>query len=270
MISGEYGERIVAKKRRHKRRQGSTQRELSVGVALREGWGLALEVGGVTQSVSVPESAETGEGMQPEPGGGYWGLMLPEACPARAALLLGLGGGTVAHLLARHCPDAQMVGVERDAEVLALARERFGLAELEQRGQLIIVHADAFAWVAEQVSEAPADEEGVEAGKTPDATRHIEHADRFDLICLDLFDGGRLAQGALATPFLRQIAGLLSPEGTLTVNLMVTGRTPEQLHRLRRVFVVSHELKLRGNLVVHLRLPTTDEPLESPDGEGDA
>ncbi|MEO7003168.1 MAG: hypothetical protein ABI068_15250 [Ktedonobacterales bacterium] len=243
----------MAKKRRHKR--GQAQRVLPVDVAPREGWGLALEVGGVTQSVSVPESSkslETGDdapdapdaATQPGPGGGYWGLMLPEDCPSRA-LLLGLGGGTVAHLLARRSPTAQIIGVEHDAAVLALARDRFGLADLERQERLTIIHADAFAWVAGQAADMSSD-----------------RSDRYDLICLDLFEGGRLAQGALATLFLRQVAALLAPQGTLAVNLMVTGRTPEQLHRLRRVFIVTRELRLRGNLVVHLRLPTTEEPLE--------
>ncbi|MGH2486978.1 MAG: hypothetical protein ACRDHE_13290, partial [Ktedonobacterales bacterium] len=81
--------------------------------------------------------------------------------------------------------------------------------------------------------------------------------ERFDLICLDLFEAGRLALGTLATPFLRQVGALLAPGGVLTVNLMVTGRTPEQLHRLQRVFRIVRELRLRGNLVVHAMLDAT-------------
>jgi spermidine synthase len=143
---------------------------------------------------------------------------------------LGLGGGTVARLLARRCPDAEMVGVERSAEVIAVARSDFGLDELSR---LIIVEDDAFAWVAEH---------------------SISEPGCFDLICLDLFEAGRLAPGTLATPFLRQLALLLAPEGTLTVNLMVTARTPDQLHRLQRVFEPTRELRRRGNLVVHAQV----------------
>lgn len=215
----------MAKKRR--RRTGQT-RQLPVRTAPRENWGTALEVGGVVQSVSVPDDLPTDatEEPRPGPGGGYWGLMLPRGCPRRA-LLLGLGAGTVARLLARRCPNVALVGVERDAEVIAVARGEFGLDELDR---LTIVEADAFAWVAKQ------------AGADPGG---------FDLICLDLFEAGRLAPGTLATPFLRQLALLLAPGGTLTVNLMVTARTPDQLHRLRRVFEPRRELRLRGNLVVH-------------------
>src|SRR5262249_25650149 len=161
------------------------------------------------QSVSVPEvspdasagSADTEDEPRPGPGGGYWGLLLPPGCPCRT-LLLGLGGGTVAHLLARRCPDAAIVGIEHDAEVLAGARSDLGLDEVPG---LRIVEADAFEWVAAHCAAEPAS---------------------FDLICLDLFEAGRLTLGALATPFLRQVAALLAAEGTVTINLMVTARTP--------------------------------------------
>lgn len=227
----------MAKKRRRKQ-----SRRLPVRTAPRENWGIALEVGGVVQSVSVPAIEPEAEPApaeddepRPGPGGGYWGLMLPPGCPCRV-LLLGLGAGTVAHLLAQRCPEARITGVERDPEVIAVARLEFGLDALPQ---LTIVEADAFAWVSEHTATEPG---------------------TYDLICLDLFEAGRLALGTLATPFLRQIAALLAPGGTLTVNLLVTARTPDQLHRLRRVFALRRELRLRGNLVVHAQpLPESAE-----------
>lgn len=222
-----------------KKRRRGTPRTLPVRVAAREDGRLALLVGGVTQSISMAEV----EGAAPVDG--YWGLMLPPECP-RQALLLGLGGGAVATLLARRCPRARMVGVERDAEVLRLARESFGLDAL---AGLRVEQADAFLWVDAQFT----DDGGLAAG-----------AMRYDLICVDLFEAGRLAAGTLATPFLRQIAALLTPGGVATFNLMVTGRTPEQLHRLRRVFSVVREQRLRGNLVVHLTPLPHDT---APEGE---
>lgn len=209
-----------------KKRRRGTPRTLPVGVTQREDGRLALTVGGVTQSISVREA----DGAEP---GGYWPLMLGPACPARA-LLLGLGGATVAWLLARRCPGARLLGVERDAATLALARESFGLDALPT---LKVVEADAFDWVAAQF-----DADVALAADEP----------RYDLICVDLFEGGRLVAGTLATPFLRQIAALLAPGGLVSVNLMLTGRTPEQLHRLRRVFAIVREQRLHGNIVLHL------------------
>ncbi len=216
-----------------RKRHHGQPRALPVGIATRDDGARTLEVGGVTQSVEVPQPGEAPEG--------YWRLMLPPEC-LRRALLLGLGGGTVAHLLARRCPEAEMVGIDSDETVLALALQEFGLETLPR---LRIEVADAFAWVAEHSASEPGG---------------------YDLICLDLFQGGRLAAGTLATAFLRQLAVLLEPGGTLAVNLMVTGRTPEQLHRLRRVFSIEREQRARGNLVVYARpLPTARIDARAPE-----
>jgi spermidine synthase len=101
------------------------------------------------------------------------------------------------------------------------------------------VEADAFAWVSQQCEQHQPADTG------------------YDLICLDLFNAGRLADGALSKTFLRQLAQLISPDGRLTVNLMMTARTPDQLRRLEQVFVLKWKKRLRGNLVVHAQLPAS-------------
>jgi spermidine synthase len=140
----------------------------------------------------------------------------------------------VAHLLARRCPEIEITGIEHDPEVLAVGRTRFGLGSIPG---LRVVEADAFAWVSQQCEQPPSADTA------------------YDLICLDLFNAGRLADGALSRTFLRQISQLLSPDGRLTVNLMLTARTPDQLRRLEQVFVLIWKRRLRGNLVVHAQLP---------------
>lgn len=209
----------MTKKRRR------AQRPLPVRTVARADGVLALEVANVTQSVTLPADPSG-------PFEGYWPLMLPENCPRRA-LLLGLGGGTLAALLARRCPGVAMVGIEHSAEVLAVARRDFGLDAL---AGLDVVQADAFAWVEEHAASEP---------------------ESYDLICLDLFDGGRLAPGTLARPFLRQVALLLTRQGTVTINLMRTRRLPEQLHRIESVFAIERQTRLRGNEVLRLRVPAT-------------
>jgi spermidine synthase len=206
-----------------KKTRRRAQRSLPVRTVARQDGRLALEVGNVTQSVTLPE--DEADEVQ-----GYWPLMLPERCPRRA-LLLGLGGGTLAALLARRCPGVAIVGIERSPEVLVAARREFGLDTL---AELDVVEADAFDWVEEHATSEPAS---------------------FDLICLDLFEGGRLAPGTLARPFLRQVATLLQCEGILTVNLMRTARLPEQIHRLESVFIIERQLRLWGNAVLYLSVP---------------
>jgi spermidine synthase len=206
-----------------KKTRRRSQRALPVRTTPRGDGRLALQVANYTQSVTIPDDPNaTFEG--------YWPLMLPalpERCPRRA-LLLGLGGGTLAALLARRCPGVAMVGVEHNAEVLAVARSEFGLDAIPR---LHVVEADAFAWVEEHVVFEPA---------------------AYDLICLDLFEGGRLTPGTLARPFLRQLAALLASGGSLTVNLMRSGRLTEQRHRLDSLFAVERETRTWGNVVLHL------------------
>lgn len=228
-------------------------RALPVRVSERGDWGRALEVGGVTQSVTVPGDEPLGAGQaaedepQPGPRGGYWGLMLPPGCP-RHALLLGFGGGTVATMLARRCLTVDITGVERDAAVIAAARQDFSLDALPR---LNLIHADAFAWM--DVTEAS--EAGGASGRD---------APRYDLIVVDLYEAGRLALGALTTRFLRQVAARLAPDGVATINLMVTGRTSEQVHRIERVYTILRRLRTRGNLILHLS-PRSETDTETPD-----
>jgi spermidine synthase len=205
----------MAKKRRNR---GS--RRAVVQVAPRAGGGLALEVNGVVQSVTVGERGPDDAG--------YWGLMIPPERPARA-LLLGLGGGTVAALLARVYPGCEIVGIEREASVLATARAELGLDEIPG---LRVVEADAFVWVSEHARSEPG---------------------TYDYIALDLYEGGRLVAGTLGTLFLREVATLLAPHGALAVNLTTTMRLPEQIQRLERVFALTETRRLWGNVVLLLR-----------------
>jgi spermidine synthase len=61
----------------------------------------------------------------------------------RRILILGLGGGSVARLVRAIAPDAQIVGVEFDPEVVRLARAHLELDALDVRIEI----ADALAWL---------------------------------------------------------------------------------------------------------------------------
>lgn len=218
------------------RRRGKherAQRHLPVRVAPRGDGSTALEVGGVVQSIAWPASAPPDIGTLFAIG--YWELMLPPTCPPRA-LLLGLGGGTVAALLARRCPGVAITGIESDALVLATARAELGLDDVPG---LVTIQADAFAWIAEMSARIGGASGASEA--------------RFDYIAVDLFEAGRLVPGTLATPFLRQVASLLTSGGMLAINLALSRRYDEQRHRLARVFSIERERRHVGNVVIHAR-----------------
>ena len=159
-------------------------------------------------------------------GRGYWPAMLPERKPANA-LILGLGGGTVAQLLARRFGRLPMVGVDDDPEVLALARQTFGLGAVDG---LRVVVDDAFDFVA-----------------------HCE--DRFDYVCVDLFRAGQIPREATAKTFLRQVRRLLPAQGVAAFNLARDRRASERLHRLGQIFFLERQILTGLNLVVHCRPP---------------
>jgi spermidine synthase len=171
---------------------------------------LALLIDGVVQSVAVEGAAV----------GGYWAALLPVVRPRRA-LVLGLGGGTVVQLLHRRFGPLPVVGVERDPEVLALAREQFGL---ELPG-LAIVEADAFDYLD-------------------------DCQERFDYICVDLFQGGQLQRAVIGRPFLRRLRELIRPGGEIAINLFLDRRADSHLQRIARVLPIRMTERVGKNLIV--------------------
>jgi spermidine synthase len=174
----------------------------------------ALVVGDYVQSVAVEEDHPYD----------VWDAFIPRQRLPWRALILGAGGGTIATLLTRRCGPIRIVAIERDAEVARLAREEFGLAHLDN---VELVEADAFTWVT-------------------------TCTETFDLICVDMYVAGEIAHGTLATPFLRQIAALLTPGGIAAFNLFRTKRITEQTQRLERVFNIVSRIAIGGNIVIHV------------------
>jgi spermidine synthase len=89
--------------------------------------GLQLRVNGTLASFHRPGSAVTGPV--------WWALAAPltllPARKGRRVMMLGLGGGSVARVLRVLDPQAELVGVELDRDVLRLARRHFGLDDLD-------------------------------------------------------------------------------------------------------------------------------------------
>jgi spermidine synthase len=63
--------------------------------------------------------------------------------PPRAVAMLGLGGGSAARVLRALAPAAHVVGVERDGQVIAAARQALGLDDLG----IEIAECDALEWL---------------------------------------------------------------------------------------------------------------------------
>jgi spermidine synthase len=151
------------------------------------------------------------------------GLALAER--AERVLLLGLGGGAMLRHLGAYLPDAELVAVERDPEIVALARDYF-------RVDRKVLRADA--------------EDAVAA-----------FAGEFDAILVDLYDAAGGAR--VAETFWADCVAALRPGGAIAINWAGgwTGAgldgTPLQrigrvMPRLPRSFLVA-ERGPRGNFV---------------------
>ncbi len=187
-----------------------------LAVCLEDGKTL-LRVEGVIQSVVVDDHHE------PD----VWDAMIPSVRP-HSALILGLGGGTIASLLTRRYGAMPIVGVERDARVVTIARDAFGLGRL---AHVQIVLADARQFVADCRA-------------------------AFGLICVDLYTGGKLEHGVLDATFLLRVARLLTPGGIITINLWSSAYLPDQLRRIQRVLAIRDVVEVGRNVVVHCALGT--------------
>ncbi len=157
---------------------------------VRRGAALELRVDGTFASLYRPETPRTGS---------VWDALAAPilALPPRrrrSVLILGLGGGSAARLARALAPEARIVGVEIDPEVVALARRWFGLGALG----LEVVRADARAF--------------------------LEHSrERFDAVLEDVFVGpGRavrkpdwVLEGGLA-----RAAARVAPGGLLASNAL--------------------------------------------------
>jgi spermidine synthase len=171
----------------------------------------ALFVDGVVQSVAVDAG---------DFGPGYWPSMLPDVRPRRA-LLLGLGAGTIAHLLVRRFGAVPMVGVDDDAEVIAIGCAQFRLA----LPSLTIVEADAVDYVARCTQ-------------------------RFDYVCVDVYRAAELDRRVLARPTLRRLKALAMSHGLVVFNLFRDGRTVRRHHRIQQIFRSVVSIPVGKNVVV--------------------
>jgi spermidine synthase len=156
-----------------------------------------------------------------DPPFGYWVAMLPEHPPC-SALLLGVGGGTLAHLLTRRHPAVRILGVDRDADLIAFARTHFSL----DLPNLEILLDDAFTFV--------------------------ERTDRrFDYVAVDLFNGHTLPRAALGRPFLRRLREIVAPNGEIAFNLFHDRRSKQHLTRIARLLTIRRTEWLPFNVVAH-------------------
>uniref|UniRef100_A0A804IW44 PABS domain-containing protein n=1 Tax=Musa acuminata subsp. malaccensis TaxID=214687 RepID=A0A804IW44_MUSAM len=131
--------------------------------------------------------------------GSYWDdfASLPAIVPEGPIAILGLGGGTAAHIMLKLWPNLHLEGWEIDEILIDMAREYFGLSELEKctsaGGSLSVHIGDAFS----------------ESVRVPGG---------FAGIIVDLFSDGKILPQLKEVTTWLDIERKLMPQGRIMVN----------------------------------------------------
>lgn len=126
-------------------------------------------------------------------------------------LILGLGAGSIPAILASHGKNYEMTGVEIDPEVIRLAKEYFNL---DYHTNLNIVVADAVQFVAEEANKG----------------------EKYDLICVDLYEDYEVPKSAESPDFLVRLKNILSDKGLLLYNRILIPQTMANTDRFISIF----------------------------------
>lgn len=175
--------------------------------------GIELRVDGTLASFHRPGHSTTGP---------VWDalaaplLALPPA-RRRRILFLGFGGGSAARVMRALAPSARIVGVESDAEVLAVARRELGIDALNVE----LVVSDAVAFLERERGRFDAVVEDVIVGSVRSVRRPDHLLERYDLVLRSVAPGGVLILNTIhdTAPMARR---LRRRPGTL-VRLVVHG-----------------------------------------------
>ena len=139
--------------------------------------------------------------------------------------LLGLGGAAVAHLLAPHLGQSKLFAVERDIEVIDIARTYFMTDRLKN---LNVVHEEANQFLQQ-------------------CKTHYQH------LLVDLFDANSFPAECNTPNFFEHCRRILLPDGILAINLANLHEQWSIFKLIRAIFqqrTVSLPVKGTANMVV--------------------
>ncbi|HET8611107.1 MAG TPA: polyamine aminopropyltransferase [Burkholderiales bacterium] len=145
----------------------------------------------------------------------------------RRILMIGLGGGSLAKFIHRHMPQARITAVEINPQVVAVARNCFGLPPEDGRFRIVI--GDGADYL--------------------DGRRACA-----DVIVIDGYDAQKQAASLVTADFYRACVAALTPDGVATANLWSDDGQPGRcLGRIAETFpggAVSFKAGRHGNLAV--------------------
>lgn len=143
-------------------------------------------------------------------------------------LVLGLGGGTVVQLIKSRYPEARIISVEIDPEIIKVGKKFF---ELDGIDKLEIINDDAIKWVDDY------------------------QKNKFDLVLVDLYIGREFTQKVASEKFLRNLKKLLSEKGIVIFNRLISPN--EDLEgfeeKLKKYFSFLKTMETHTNLLFFAR-----------------
>ena len=142
------------------------------------------------------------------------------------ALVLGLGGGAVLHYLRHRFSELDMFAVDYDAQVIAISRQFFMQDSI---ANLSVVHEDAQQYIVQSQS-------------------------TYDRLFIDLYNDYDYPEHCSSVDFFMQCKKRLSPNGTLSLNIVNFKKQHLLLTHLKEAFdnqVVSMIVPKSGNIIAH-------------------
>ncbi len=150
-------------------------------------WGTYIKTGNLAQSGGVVDKV--------------WNTTLKKLAKKKkdvdTCLILGLGGGGMVKVVEKYWPEAKIVGVDIDPVFVNLGRKYMDLDDRE----VDIVIEDAYKYV----------------------TRNNKKANKYDLVCVDVYVGDRVPEKFKSKEFVEMVKALLSKDGYAVFNRLYSG-----------------------------------------------
>jgi len=137
--------------------------------------------------------------------------------PITKILILGLGCGTAARLFSKQWPEAKIIGVEIDPEVIRLGKKYF---DLDKIPHLKIICRDAINYI-KNTSEV------VRSGSS-------KEKNSFELIIVDLYVGEKIPSQSESLSFLRELRNLIAKNGLVIFNRIFWDKHKKEAERFAK------------------------------------
>ena len=153
-------------------------------------------------------------------------------------LILGLGGGTAARIISENFPEAKIVGVEIDKEIIRLGKRYFKVGKIPS---LKIVCTNAIEYVEKVKS-------------TIKNSKLEENQHGFDLIVVDIYLGEKVPEKAKSKEFLERLKKILAKNGVIIFNRLFYKKHKKKaekfVKKLEKIFSNIKLVRTPSNLLV--------------------